>query len=171
MACVTSCSLSPMRDQAHLFALKVFGVLPKRVQNRAVRVLSPTYTVGTAVVITTPDQQLLLVQQSYTQGWLLPGGLLDPNELPAHAAAREIREELGLELAIDGHPIAVQTPWRRHYNFLFTAEIDHVPPAALLGHTPEISDAAWFDLNALPADLSEFTDVFLVATNTIAELP
>ncbi len=160
-----------MRDKTHLLALKAFGLLPKPVQNQVVRVLSPTYTVGTAVVITTPDRQLLLVQQPYADGWLLPGGLLDADETPADAANREIREELGLELAVDGHPIAVQTPWRRHYNFLFTAQIDHVAPAALLGHTPEISDAAWFDLDALPEDLAEFTDEFLVATGTLANVP
>jgi 8-oxo-dGTP pyrophosphatase MutT (NUDIX family) len=41
---------------------------------------------------------LLMVERSDGHGWALPGGMLDPNETPRTAAARELAEETGLQL-------------------------------------------------------------------------
>lgn len=106
--------------------------------------------------------QVLLVTHPYSRGWGLPGGFLKGNEAPALAAAREVREELSLELDIDGHPLAVPTSWRRHYNFVFATTIERLDPEVLRGHSPEISGVDWFPLDDLP-ELSELTDVFLEA--------
>jgi 8-oxo-dGTP pyrophosphatase MutT (NUDIX family) len=42
------------------------------------------------------DDRILLVQLADTGLWALPGGAIDPNELPADAAVRECWEETGL---------------------------------------------------------------------------
>jgi 8-oxo-dGTP pyrophosphatase MutT (NUDIX family) len=42
------------------------------------------------------DGRILLVQLADTESWAVPGGAIDPNELPADAAVRECWEETGL---------------------------------------------------------------------------
>lgn len=51
--------------------------------------------------------RVLLVQPSYRPDWLTPGGSVEARESPARAAAREVREELGLPLPI-GRLLAMQ---------------------------------------------------------------
>jgi 8-oxo-dGTP diphosphatase len=55
-----------------------------------------------AAVIVRPDGCVLLAQRPagkpYEGYWEFPGGKLEPGEAPAHALARELREELGLDV-------------------------------------------------------------------------
>ncbi|WP_340588862.1 NUDIX hydrolase [Erythrobacter alti] len=55
---------------------------------------------GVAVLLRDADGRLLLVRHSYgPRSWAIPGGGMRANEDPAEAARREMREELGCELA------------------------------------------------------------------------
>ncbi|MGI9641297.1 MAG: NUDIX hydrolase [Acidimicrobiia bacterium] len=155
-----------MRDRLHRMALAVFGTLPRSLRGLAVRLIAPKFTAGTVVGIDDGGGRVLLVSHPYTTGWGMPGGLLKGSEEPAEAIAREVREELGLELSVDGHALAIRTPWRRHYNFVFSATLDYVDPAELRGHSPEIDGVDWFALDALP-ELSELTDELLVAIGLV----
>ena len=40
--------------------------------------------------------RVLLVRPTYKDGWDIPGGYVEPGESPKQAAAREVKEELGL---------------------------------------------------------------------------
>jgi 8-oxo-dGTP diphosphatase len=55
-----------------------------------------------AAVITKPDGDVLLAQRPpgkpYAGYWEFPGGKLEPGETAAHALARELHEELGLDV-------------------------------------------------------------------------
>jgi mutator protein MutT len=54
-------------------------------------------------VVRDAEQRLLLVKrgQPPAQGtWTLPGGRVEPGETPAQAAAREVREETGLDVSV-----------------------------------------------------------------------
>jgi 8-oxo-dGTP pyrophosphatase MutT (NUDIX family) len=51
---------------------------------------------GAAVAIFYNHERLLLVQDTETGLWELPGGAVDPDELPSDAAVRECWEETGL---------------------------------------------------------------------------
>ena len=58
----------------------------------------PTKRVAAGVLFRDPNGAVLLVRPTYTAGWLLPGGHLEPGESPQAGAVREIAEELGLTL-------------------------------------------------------------------------
>src|SRR3954469_8864874 len=62
-------------------------------------------TFGVKALIRHPDGRFLVVRHSYadTRRWALPGGGYKPaRETPTEAAAREVREELGILLPPDG---------------------------------------------------------------------
>lgn len=43
---------------------------------------------------------ILVVKPTYKDGWEIPGGIVEQDESPVQACRREIREELGLEIAV-----------------------------------------------------------------------
>ncbi len=64
---------------------------------------NPKVAVGT--IIHTADARLVLVRRAIQPGyglWVFPGGYVDRGEPLVSAAAREAREECGLEVRIDG---------------------------------------------------------------------
>ena len=57
--------------------------------------------------------RVLLCELTYKAEWDLPGGVVDPLESPAQCVAREVREELGIDVEVRGL-LAVNwlPPWR-----------------------------------------------------------
>ena len=58
------------------------------------------YQMAAMALIQNDAGQLLIVKPTYRDGWLLPGGMVEPNESPKRACQREVREEVGLELPV-----------------------------------------------------------------------
>ena len=58
----------------------------------------PKHIAGAGAIFRDPDGKVLLVKPSYRATWEIPGGGLEFGEYPFQAAAREVKEETGLEL-------------------------------------------------------------------------
>ena len=93
---------------------------------------------------------LLLALRSELRGWELPGGSALPGEGGEHAAQREVMEETGVSVRVEGCVSEyVRTGFRPH-----TARIYRCVPIG--GHprpSPETARVAWFDPTALPTTL------------------
>ncbi|MFC6012977.1 NUDIX domain-containing protein [Nocardia lasii] len=60
----------------------------------------PSKRMGAGVVFVDELDRVLLVEPTYKDYWELPGGVVEANESPLAAAAREIHEELGLKVPV-----------------------------------------------------------------------
>jgi 8-oxo-dGTP diphosphatase len=57
--------------------------------------------VGVCAVVVDAGGRLLLTRRRDTGGWALVGGIVEPGEQPAVAAAREVLEETGVDAEVD----------------------------------------------------------------------
>ncbi|MFF3070055.1 NUDIX domain-containing protein [Kitasatospora sp. NPDC057904] len=111
------------------------------------------FTVASALV-TDHRGRVLLVKASYRLEWSFPGGIRDRRESPAECAARELREETGLQLPAGGllaisWADQVEESERAAASYLFYfGAIEHTTPITLPADG-EITDYDW----ALPADV------------------
>jgi 8-oxo-dGTP pyrophosphatase MutT (NUDIX family) len=67
--------------------------------------------VAAGVLFFDDADRILLVDPTYKDGWDIPGGYVETGETPAQTAAREVREELGIETAVG--PLLV-ADWAPH---------------------------------------------------------
>lgn len=62
------------------------------------------------VVVTNHAGDILLIRRTDNGNWALPGGAIDLGESAAQAAARETREETGIECEVTGSLASTPTP-------------------------------------------------------------
>ena len=151
------------RRRAQTILLAAYRRLPRAARTFLIRRATPSFHVGSICVVERPDGHLLLVRQSYRRGgWGFPGGLLQRNEEPADAARRELREELGVDVELQGLPVVVVDSPARRVDVIFSARLadgseqpEHTP------HSPEITDVRWFAPDGLPGLLPEATSALI----------
>jgi 8-oxo-dGTP pyrophosphatase MutT (NUDIX family) len=97
---------------------------------------------------------VLFVRHAYgdRSSWELPGGGIKRGEDPRAGAAREAREELGLDLA-EWRPIGTVEARGRGKRTTIQCFEGRPPGRELTLDEGEIEEARWFDLAALPARL------------------
>lgn len=100
--------------------------------------------------------QILLIQRKnepYKEKWALPGGFIETDETVKAGAARELKEETGIEvLEKDLHFIGYfdkpdRDPRGRVISFAFAAE---VPLETKYQAGDDAKNAQWFSINELP---------------------
>jgi 8-oxo-dGTP pyrophosphatase MutT (NUDIX family) len=112
------------------------------------------------VVIFDHAGRVLLVRHSYGRSrWTVPGGGIDKGEDPAGAAAREVREELGCDLAGLSAlgPVYADDSGSRDCRHVFSARVVGKPVA----DQREIVAVGWFDPARLPSDTSPLAKRFI----------
>lgn len=57
---------------------------------------------GVGAFVTHEGRVLLVREDAKASDWVLPGGMLETNESHAEGAAREVREETGITVTVDG---------------------------------------------------------------------
>ena len=139
-----------MLRQLQLLPFRLYRSLPVGARRFVVRRLTPSFSVGAMCVVERADGALLLVRHSYRRRWGFPGGLLARREQPADAARREVLEEVGLAVDIDGKPSVVVDPVARRVDVIFRARPQRDTPGEVSPTSPEITESRWFPPDELP---------------------
>ena len=75
--------------------------------------------------------QVLLVEPTYKPGWEIPGGVIEEGETPSAACAREIDEELGLNVHVERLLVVDWAPHPRGERVLFVFDGGLLPDATV----------------------------------------
>jgi 8-oxo-dGTP diphosphatase len=148
-------------------ALSVFRRLPDPMRRSIIHAVTPSYTVGAVAVLRRQDGRIALVRQRHSEGWALPGGLMQRGETTGVGLVREIAEELGIALEPADLPIpyaAVNARVRRVDVVYF---LDAATGTRLRREDEvEVTGTGWFSLDALP-EVSEPTADILRAVRLL----
>ena len=96
------------------------------------------------------ERGVLLATRRELQGWELPGGEVEAGETDEAALVREVREETGLDVAIERLVgVYERTGFRAHTAYVFACR----PTGGALRSSGETPTVAWFDPARLPAGI------------------
>ncbi len=114
-------------------------------------------------LVTRDDGRFLLCELTYKREWDLPGGVVDPEESPAHAVVRELREEIGLDLPLEGLLAVNWLPPYRQWDdallFVFRAIVTDLDIARMVLEPREIRAVHW----CMPDDVGDRVAPYLAA--------
>lgn len=106
-------------------------------------------------IILVQDGKVLLVRHTYMAGWHFPGGGMKRWETPLEGAAREAREEAGVELLEPPTLVGIFTSYGGGKSDHVAVYICHKYRVRRATDKLEIAERKLFALDALPLGLSE----------------
>jgi 8-oxo-dGTP diphosphatase len=113
----------------------------------------PHKIIGVAVIW--DDNQQILIDRRLPQGvmgglWEFPGGKIEPGETIAECIQREIKEELGIEIAVGEHLITID---HTYTHLRVTLMVHHCRLIKGIPQPIECDEICWVNLD----DLDKFT--------------
>jgi 8-oxo-dGTP pyrophosphatase MutT (NUDIX family) len=154
-----------VKARIHSTLLRVYRRLPVLPRRWIVRTIAPSFTVGAICLIERANGDVLLSRQTYRRRWGIPGGLLQRGEEPAHAARREVFEEIGLVIELLGEPAVVVDARPQRIDIVFRARpAEGADPDAVAPCSPEIAAVRWFPRDELPELQFEAHDAITALT-------
>ncbi|EZP31378.1 NUDIX hydrolase [Pseudomonas sp. RIT288] len=117
-------------------------------------VVAPNLIRIAAALLLNAEGQTLLVRKRGTTAFMQPGGKIEAHELPVHALARELEEELGLQIDPAQASFVGQfsAPAANEPGFVVQAEIFQLTIDTDVTPAAEIEEVLWID-PATDADL------------------
>lgn len=129
----------------------IWNNVPRSLRRITMRLTHTRFTVTAAAIVVDDQRRVLILKHRFRPGtgWGLPGGFIEAGEQPADAVRRELREEVGLELA------SVEIVTTRTFKKPKQIEIVFKcrPHGAALPQSIEIRNASWCSIDALPEGL------------------
>lgn len=112
----------------------------------------PVVCVGAVVV---DDDRLLLIRRGHGPAageWSVPGGRVEFGELMVEALVREVKEETGLDIAVDDYLGHVELVGEQHHFVIHDYRATAFETEPLIAGD-DAAEARWFDLSEV-ADLN-----------------
>lgn len=146
--------------------LTAFPYVPRPLRRRAVRIATPSFTVGCVLVVTdTVGRVLFLRQRHYGRDLTLPGGLLRRGEAPHIGVAREVREEVGLHTDVLLPATVIVDTAHRRVDLVFTARLVGAPES-VRPDRDEATEVCWRS----PSDWAEVSDATRVVLDQLGHV-
>lgn len=125
--------------------------VPRVLRRMTMRVTHSRFTVTAAAIVVDEQRRVLILKHRFRPGtgWGLPGGFIEAGEQPDEGVRRELREEVGLELA--GVELVTTRTFKkpRQIEIVFRCR----PQGNVSPQSIEIRKASWFSIDALPEGL------------------
>lgn len=105
------------------------------------------------VIFTDSSGKVLIVKPTYKEGWEIPGGLIEEDESPAQACAREIKEELGFDF-VPGRLLCVDylsNADERGDRIMFIFDGGQIGERIITLPPDELSEYRYVDMSEIPA--------------------
>lgn len=96
--------------------------------------------------------RVLLARRDAPPIWNLPGGKMEPGEAPWHAAVRETREEVGIDVEVVRLTgVYDRSPTGRSVLVFLCRQVAGTPTTGA-----ETTEVRWFPVDTLPADINPY---------------
>jgi len=125
--------------------------VPRVLRRMTMRATHARFTVTAAAIVVDTQGRVLLLKHRFRPGagWGIPGGFVEAGEQPDEGVKRELREEVGLELA--GVELVTTRVFKkpRQLEVVFRCR----PKGDASPQSIEIRKASWFAIDSLPEGL------------------